>query len=213
MAVDELNEVGSYKPRTIPYREYFSSMWITKAQVDERIDFATSFENFLLLIMALIKTQQTFDKFDYDFVWAELVTGYQNVIEKFKPVDEVIDEYTKTYADDFIRSTRENIDDPWFTSDDRVMFNAENEAVSIIGYKDFETAKKRGFKRKKWVTFMDKRTRKDHASLNGKTIPIDDYFRVGDAMAMFPKDLFTDESTLIDYPEQYVNCRCTIKFL
>lgn len=206
---DELNIL--YRNKAIPYEEYFGEIGLTKEQVDERIRFANDFDDFLLLIMALIVTMKEFNAIDRTFIESQVRQGYKAMLEPYK-IDgmDATDDYIDRYAVDFAESTIGGIDDPWYLSEDRAMWNAENEAFSMLGYKDFVEAVQAGYTHKRWISFMDKKTRKAHAEINGKEIPIFDYFQVGDAQMLFPKDTFSPESTGMDHPEQTVNCRCYV---
>lgn len=95
--------------------------------------------------------------------------------------------------------------DGWFISPDRAVFNAENEANTVLNYKDYKEAKGNF---KTWITENDERVRPTHIPLEGEKIPIGDLFVVGEALMRFPKDL----EYAADYPEEIVNCRCSIKY-
>ena len=207
---DEINQI--YKPMAQPYETYFSEMGITKKQVDERIRFAEDFEDFLMLIVALVLTMKDFSEFSYSFVLQQVKLGYIAILQSIGVDDALTQAYAEQYAENFTRTTAEHLSESWYTSADRVKWNAENEAVTILGYKDFLTAKKRGFKHKRWVAFIDNKTRKTHEIINGAEIPIDDYFIVGEAQMLFPKDTFTEYSTGAEHPEEIVNCRCFVRY-
>ena len=57
---------------------------------------------------------------------------------------------------------------------------------------------------KTWNSSNDGRTRREHRRLDGKTIPMDEYFRVG-------RDKMLTPGTG-SHPEQNVNCRCFLTF-
>ena len=57
---------------------------------------------------------------------------------------------------------------------------------------------------KKWNSSNDSRTRKEHRKLDGKTIPLHEYFRVGNAKALKPG--------ATGRAEQDCNCRCYLTF-
>ncbi len=208
--MDELNVI--YENRAIPYEEYFGEVGLTKEQVDERIKFSNDFEDFLLMIMALIVAMKEIEYFDRAFIENQVRQGYKAMLEPYKTDGMETDDYIDQYAMDFAKTTEQGLLDPWYYSDDRAMWNAENEAFTMLGYKDFVNAVEQGYTHKRWIAFMDKKTRKAHAAVNGKEIPIMSYFEVGNARMLFPKDTFSPESNAIDHPEQTVNCRCTIRY-
>jgi len=96
----------------------------------------------------------------------------------------------------------------YFNSEDRAEFIAEDEANSIEGYEDFLVAMMRGFTTKTWNTMQDKRVRDTHVKAEGQTVPIGEFFHVGNALLMFPRDTVNGA----DYPEELVNCRCWLTF-
>lgn len=68
-------------------------------------------------------------------------------------------------------------------------------------YESALKGEKAGIKQvKTWNSSNDSRTRREHRKLDGKTIPIDEYFRVG-------RDKMLTPGTG-SHPEQNVNCRC-----
>lgn len=119
-----------------------------------------------------------------------------------EPEDEVPDESEKGEEDDLLPYFM------YFDSEDRAEFIAEDEANSIEGYEDFLVALMRGFTTKTWNTMQDKRVRDTHVRAEGQTVPIGEFFHVGNAMLMFPRDTVNGA----DYPEELVNCRCWLTF-
>jgi SPP1 gp7 family putative phage head morphogenesis protein len=75
---------------------------------------------------------------------------------------------------------------------------ASNKAI-LEAYKQSGVVKK-----KQWIAKLDGRTRDTHAKAHGQIVGIDEYFKVGDALLMFPGDI-------CDSPKEVINCRCTIK--
>lgn len=96
----------------------------------------------------------------------------------------------------------------YFDSEDRAEFIAEDEANSIEGYEDFAIALARGFTTKTWRTMRDKRVRDTHVKAEGQTVLMDDFFAVGNAQLLFPRDTVNGA----DFPEELVNCRCWLIF-
>ena len=119
-----------------------------------------------------------------------------------EPEDEVPDESEDREEDDLLPYYM------YFDSEDRAEFIAEDEANSIEGYEDFLVALMRGFTTKTWNTMQDKRVRDTHVKAEGQTVPIGEFFHVGNALLMFPRDTVNGA----DYPEELVNCRCWLTF-
>ena len=202
LPIDEIN-------RSIPYREYFGVMALTEKQKKDRIAFAERLEDELFYIFLLFSTLKDYSVTDDKVIVQQLTQSYLDVVSSFAiPQDDYILEIASLFALDFVRVTLKHIDDAWYTSQDRVMYNAENEANTVLNYKDFVDAKAKGFKRKTWITENDSRVRDTHVPLEGETIPIEDLFVVGNALMRYPKDI----EYAADSPEEIVNCRCSIKY-
>ena len=101
----------------------------------------------------------------------------------------------------------------YWVSEDRAKFIAENEANTICNNQEYYEAVKAGKTHKIWMAFPDNRVRFTHEEANGSEIPIKDYFSVGRARMLFPKDLTSKYSTAEECPEEVINCRCTVKYI
>lgn len=213
---DELNvlstglfEVPEKSRRAKPYDEYFGDMYLTQEQIDRRIALAEELEDIVgfYLLMMLTETQYGFS---YD-------SSRLAFIEQLEEADIGDDDYRENLADELTDSTEDNLDDTvgalWFFSQDRAMFVAENEANTLENQQDFEDALARGFTRKQWVGIPDHRERRTHRELNDTIIPIEEYFDIGLAKGLFPKDVSSVLSTLPDHPEELINCRCSVSYL
>lgn len=82
----------------------------------------------------------------------------------------------------------------------------ETHRVKEVGtYESALKGEKAGIKQvKTWNSSNDGRTRKEHRRLDGKTIPLDEYFRVGSAKALKPGGT--------GRPEHDINCRCWLSY-
>jgi len=205
MSFDEINKLG--KARSEPFDQYFEQMDLTDEQKEERISFSEDTNDVLLFIIALIALQDTFGVLDKEYVTYQLETQYSGVVASYTGIDEYLETYIKDYSADFVDTTFENIEDIWFLSEDRAMFNAENEANTTLNYKDYLSAVKSGKMLKTWKTYQDNRVRKTHRPLNDKTIPIGDLFMVGNSFMLFPKDTSYGASA-----SEIINCRCSVKY-
>ena len=194
--------------RSIPYEEYFGIMNITEKQKKDRIAFAERLEDELFLIFMLFSTLSDYSVADDNLIVQQLEQAYLDVTMSFGvPTDDYVMLLASKFALDFVEATRRHIEEEWYTSQDRVMYNAENEANTVLNYKDFTDATK-NHKTKTWITENDLRVRPTHVPLEGETIPINDLFVVGEALMRFPKDI----EYAADYPEEIVNCRCSISY-
>lgn len=93
----------------------------------------------------------------------------------------------------------------YWLSDDRARFVAEEEANTVFNDLDYEDALEAGYSRKTWNTMLDRYVRKTHRPMEGKTIPIDDYFLVGNSLMLYPRDPDGD-------PEEVIGCRCWLTY-
>lgn len=93
----------------------------------------------------------------------------------------------------------------YWLSDDRARYIAEEEANTAYNDSDFEEAIAEGYTMKTWNTMADRYVRKTHRPMEGKTIPIDDYFLVGNSLMLYPRDPDGDL-------EETVNCRCWLTY-
>ena len=84
---------------------------------------------------------------------------------------------------------------------------------TLFNSKEYIEASAQGYTHKIWVAYPDDRVRPTHVQTNGSKIPIGAYFTVGNARMLYPKDLTSEFSTAGDYPEEYINCRCQIKYV
>lgn len=217
LKIDEIN-------KAIPYKEYFGAMNLTDKQKKERIAFAERLEDVILDIYSLYDVLKDYSYVDDSLVIKQLTQAYLDAsIASGVIVDNEFEYMASYFAMNFVEVTRRHLDllmgkdrpeddsdddvpDEWYTSTDRAKFNAENEANTVLNYKDFNNAKNK-FKYKTWHTEEDTRVRRTHVPLDGETLPIKEYFVVGDSLMRYPKDLEM-------YPEakEVVNCRCTIEY-
>ena len=119
-------------------------------------------------------------------------------------VNGVLTDTAQVSYSDVIRSTS----DSWYISDDRVAFNAENEANTVMNYSDFQAAKAKGFTKKRWIAMQDEKVRLSHQEVDEQVLHIDEFFIVGDVLMRYPKDI----EYSADFPEQYINCRCSVEY-
>ena len=80
---------------------------------------------------------------------------------------------------------------------------AQTETSAAYGYGDFTAQKDAGIQWREWVTSGLDNVRPSHQDANGQRVRIDEPFRVGDALLMFPGE------TDLAHPEETINCYCT----
>lgn len=201
--LDELNNVS-----TSP-EEYFGDMDLTNSQIEERLRFTNESYEAILDSMYEIDTYKEFGTIDYDAIRQRLDDRMAAVIAGYVVLDEYLRQYCSDYARNFVDTTEKHINEEWYLSEDRALFNAENSANDTINYKDYKKAVEDGFTHKKWVTENDNKVRRTHSAVDGETIPIRDFFMVGDSLMRFPKDY----ELASDYPRELIGCRCSVKYI
>jgi len=231
---DKLNIL---KRRSIPYEEYFGDMDLSPKQKKDRKELALILEDYIMLFFSLIESgvseltvcqEMTYELYkiiddkDY-FVDEQQLDRY--VTETVKNTYRTTIDNIREHPNDVIPSadvTEEEIKDilaetgvvpedkvtPYWTSDDRAKFIAENEANTLFNSKEFTDAIKADKKYKIWKTFADDKVRLTHVEVDVTMLPIDDYFSVGAARMLYPKDVTSPDSTGEDHLEEVINCRC-----
>lgn len=253
LPIDEINK------RSIPYKEYFDVMKLTKKQKDDRIRFAERLEDELFLIYELYSVLSDYSVADDSLIIKQLTQAYIDTVSSFAiPIDDYILSVADKFATDFVETTSKHLtlkvgqditttdgfgvitaiegamvilmlfnadnepigtvempykdvikatSDSWYLSNDRITYNAENEANTVMNYKDYTEAKGT-YTKKKWVTENDTRVRMTHIPLEGVIIGINDLFIVGDSLMRFPKDIeyCNDDSEIC-------NCRCIVEYI
>lgn len=187
---------------SIDFEEYFGEMLLSEEEKEERKALAKELE-VLFLFMLMDYRKEEIEK-----VKPVLQEKYKDIAMAFLGTEKessYIAECSKRIIDETIRATNENIDDPYYTSWDRAMFIAENEANAIGNYRQQMQAVKSGKKYKTWLTMNDNKVRHTHKEIDSLKVPIFEAFQVGDSKMMFPKD--TNGSA-----EETVNCRCVLEY-
>ena len=201
--------------RSMPYKKYFGEMPITETQKRKRTEAARKMQNtleevFLLISEAQKGVLQGFDALNVIGTAISMVRdGYIEVMPDDLADTEFASVYVNKFASETVRATYDHLDDEYYTSEDRAMFIAENEANTMYEDEDYILALKEGMTRKRWVTMQDRRVRDTHREVEGATIPIDEFFQVGGALMLYPKDVINGG----DFPEEIVNCRCSCIYL
>ena len=203
--IDELNNL---KKRSVDPKTYFGEMDLTKKQKDDRIDFTQKVNEILDLVLVLLLTMS--DKYfeEYDYIRDLLETQLLETIGDVSVLDGYLIGYVTDFTQNFIDVTRKNIEDEWFTSPDRALFNAENSANDVFNYVEYMDALMAGKTQKQWITKKDKRVRTTHRIIDGKTIGIDELFNVGGVLMRFPKDT----ALAGERDEEIINCRCSARY-
>lgn len=225
MATQNFDEIHILKRHSIPYKEYFGDMEITPKQKKDREELALILEDLFIVYLSLIRSEIETDSLNEVYVKQDLTYSLYDILaEKDYFEEDQLDIYIPNIVNEVYKSTVDNVtkapldydykgETPYWVSEDRAKFIAENEANTICHNKEYLEAVRTGKTHKIWMAFPDDRVRETHTIVNGAEIPIDAYFDVGAARMLFPKDLTSEFSTGADFPEEYVNCRCSVKYV
>jgi len=204
--IDELNNLTT---RAVEPERYFGEMDLTEEQVDKRLKYTKKANELFDVILILLLTMRDNGTLDYLYARDMLEGWILSLINEFTTPDDYLIDYATDTAYNFIDTTKNHIDEAWYTSSDRALYNAENSANDVLNYTEYIEALRSGKTHKKWITEPDNRVRKTHKEVTKKPIPINELFNVGFALMRFPKDYDLAEA----FPEELINCRCSIKYL
>lgn len=224
LAFDEINKlVDANGYRSIDIDKYFDEMDLPESEKEVRKDFAREFQedmfvilSFLYLIIENGWTNQI------QTAKNRLRDAFLRIVNEYTVPDSFLLSYADTLSDEIVEATLRNtgtVFEPdvspedtkggYFFSDDRARFIAENEANVVFNYEQYREAVRNGYAFKQWITMKDERVRHTHSLVDGAIVRIDEFFQVGEALLRYPKDLFYGAN----YPEEIVNCRCTINYM
>lgn len=209
---DEINKIydGKYKRKSIPYEQYFGEMDLSTEQEEERISFAKRFEELMMFLFFLLNAYEEYGDVEesIDFIIYTIKQRYKDIVIDYMALEEYIEEYIDEFVQDIVETTLKHKYEPYYTSEDRAVLTSENEANTILNYKDFIDAIQQGFTKKIWNTERDGNVRATHVPLEGKVLDISIPYVVGDSLMLFPKDTSYGASQ-----KEIANCRCTITYL
>lgn len=226
MAIQNFEELNILKRHSLPYVEYFGDMQLTETQKKNRKDLALILEDILTIIFELIYVESSLGFVDKTVIRQEFINQiYENIDnEEFFEDEEQFEDYLFDLMDEMIDQTIKNLEEkpndydytgetPYWVSNDRAQFVAENEANTLYNTREYKEAKEQGLTHKVWMAYPDNRVRPTHIDANGLKVPIGSYFEVGEAQMLYPKDVSSKYSTGAEHPEEVINCRCTIKYV
>ena len=210
--IDELNIPSEYE-NEIDIEEYleefYSTMQIDEEQKEKRKRVAREVRDAIIFLFLLMKTMSENDAWNYEFALSRFRTEFRSVIVNYVRIDykmeSYIQEFTQSYLDVTISHLSKN-DASFFMSDDRAIIGGANESNTIIGYSELQEATDDGKENKRWKTERDNKVRPTHKEMEGKTIPIDDYFIVGGSALLYPCDPEGE-------PKETSGCRCVLEYL
>ena len=181
---------------------YFDEMDLDDEEKNKRIAVATDFQRFFMGLFLLLVTAEV----TREEIIEQISDEYIRILDRYdlRPNMGHIDRLAETIAD----NTLANLDKEWYTSTDRSIKIAETETNNSANYEELQEAIDSGYTLKTWETQNDEKVRITHQEVNGLTIPIEDYFLVGEAELLYP----CDEVNGWNNPEELNNCRCVVKY-
>lgn len=198
--MDELHDLK------IEYETYFGEMDLSDEEKRDRLELAKQLEPiFLYLFFMILEESASIE--DYT---GYLISEYKRIATRFIKSREptaYLNDYINDIAPKIINVTLDNLGSEYYTSVDRAMTLAANEANTIGNYREYAQKVKQGYKYKTWVSMRDEKVRITHALINGDKVGIFDSFHVGAYEMMFPRD-----ASLGAGAEEIVNCRCTVRY-
>lgn len=206
LGIDEINVPGIEEE----IKRYFSVMDISDEQKEEREQAAKDLFPIFLFLFALINYALEYD-LSYDYVLTRFRIEFGTVAyQYYDDAETYIDRITKevldaTLEDKGVLSSLK--DDDYWTGPDRALELGENEANSLLNYQELKQAIKDGYTKKQWVTERDNRVRNSHIEKEGKTIPINEFFKFADCEMLCPHDVVNGTA------RQVSNCRCSLRYM
>lgn len=224
--LQSFDNINILKRRSLPYDEYYGDMQLTSEQKEKRRELALILEDYIMIFFDVIYMGYMQDISNEIVAKQDLTYNLYNILadKGFFESEDELDKYIADTVNNAYTSTQDNLvnhfDDydytgngPYWVSEDRAMFVAENEANTLFNSQEYMEAKANGYTHKIWMAYPDDRVRPTHVDVDGAKIPIGSYFDVGRARMLYPKDVTSELSTGADCPEEVVNCRCTVIYV
>lgn len=200
MSIDELNSPEFNAAEYI--RNYFKPMPITDKQKEEREEASFDIRDALLFLFALINIFGDYDAIDWIAVEEQFRLEFSTAVNRHAESQKWLEDYIFIKVSDIIRITQEqDLDDPYWLSDERATFEAVNDANDVIGHEELRKAIEKGNKFKIWRGIMDSKERPSHVRMEGKKVGITEYFYLDKGKMLYPHDW-------VNCPEECPNCRC-----
>lgn len=203
---DELSNLS--EDEIIDIETYFDEMELSEEEREDRKEFARRIDEVMLFIFTLFLTMKDYSYIDKNFIIKKLETRYSEVVSQFTNLDGYIEEYIERFSKDTVDTTIKNGADDYWTSEERSTLISVNEANSILGYRQLQEAKEKGYTRKTWITEGDKKVRKTHREVDRETKPLEEPFIVGNSLMMYPHDNISFDVEA----KEVINCRCSVAY-
>lgn len=190
---------------------YFDSMELSDDEKENRKEFSKSMVDIMLFIFALFSVMRQYNSINKQFIIRQLQSRYSGLVLQYMDIDKMIDDYIKRFSEEIVDTTLKYPGEEYYLSNDRATLIGVNEANSILGYRQLQEAKEKGYTRKTWITEGDKKVRETHREVDMQEMPLFDYFVVGNSLMLFPHDNLSEYGRNAEEKE-IVNCRCSIAY-
>ena len=213
MKFDELNKMYEYEElldiseQEYDYADYFGEMDLPDEEIQKRISFAEKFEDTMLFIFALYLIMRQYGHMNEKYIVSQLQSKYSEIASEYMKLDKQAKEYIEKFSKETINVTKRHEKEEYFTSRERAILLAENEANTSLNHAQYTNALKKGYTKKQWITEKDNRVRETHREVDDIIISIEGYFPVGDSLMLYPHDAINGSA------EETCGCRCSIKYL
>ena len=206
---DEINDLSQDEILDIDI--YFDEMKLSDEEKEKRKEFSKSMIDVMLFIFALFSVMRKYDRVNKQYIIGRLQSRYSEIVLQYMNIDKAVDDYIQRFSEEIIDTTLKYLDEEYYLSNNRATLISVNEANSILGYRQLQEAKDKGYKRKTWITDGDRKVRKTHREVDMQEIPLFDYFAVGNSLMLFPHDNISEYGRYAE-PKEIINCRCSISY-
>ena len=194
-------------------------MELPEAEKKKREQIAKDLEEVFIVLFLVIAADYELDRLEEKEYYIDFLGRYyEETARKYLEEKEVLFiVLVAALLEDIVETTLEHIqegdtqdlsDNEYFLSNDRALDLAENGANIIADYGDYENAVEDGYTKKQWHTMRDSKVRDTHVLMEGKTIPINDYFDVNGSKMRYPHDLSMNPDI-----SEISNCRCSCSYI
>lgn len=212
----------------IPIDRFFKEMNLSDEEKKRREDLANDLLVLFLLLFYEIQAEKVAgNEIGIEYYKDMLYRRYCDEVEVYlvlwlsllgrDTITEEMKENIRERVSDIVDTTVENVFGEvspdmkaYIVSEDRATLLACNEANFVGNDTDYHIAEYQGYRHKQWLTMKDEKVRMTHAMIDGQTIDIDEYFKVGEAEMLYPMDM---SRNAYDHPEETVSCRCVCVYL
>ena len=203
MTIEKLNVLNEEYPQ-IDIEEWFELMDISQEDKEKRIRMANKLNEVFAWMMAYVTTALLLgQEVERDYLVSTLIIRIGDVTTAS---GDYITRQIDKFSNEVVDTTLKHVEEAYFLSPERQSIIAVNEANTLCMSEEMDAAYNDGYTMKTWVTERDNRVRKTHKEVEGKTIPIDEYFYVGASRLLFPGDELNGDD------EEIANCRCSLRY-